>query len=278
VSAGERSAERGAPAAPAIRAHEDLVYVVAKAPRPGAAKTRLCPPLTPEQAAELAGAFLDDVLATVAAAGLHGRVICRDAVEQAALRRAVAGRARVDVQLGRGLGDAMESAFRLGLAEGFRSVGVLGADNPTLSWGVLRDAFAALDGQADVTLGPSDDGGYYLLAARAVHPPLFRDMVWSTSAVAAQTLERCRALGLRTYLAARWYDVDDAGGLDRLRADLRVAPRHVAPRTRAALLRVALDEQRSRPLVVETGGRRHRPQVVEPRSHAPHAPSNSGQG
>jgi rSAM/selenodomain-associated transferase 1 len=209
--------------------------VVAKAPLAGQSKTRLCPPLTPPVAARLAGAFLLDTLATVAAAGLAPRVICRDAAEQEALRALVGGQATVHVQEGAGLGDALESAFRQGLGGGAAVVGVLGADAPTLPAAVLADGCRAVATGYDVALGESDDGGYYLLAARAVHPVLFRDMAWSTSAVGAETRRRCRAAGLRTHLLPRWYDVDDAAALGTLRAELaRTAP-GVAPRTRAEL-------------------------------------------
>src|SRR5207247_1051649 len=84
--------------------------------------------------------------------------------------------------------------------------------------------------------GPSDDGGYYLLAAKQLSPALFRDMVWSTSDVAQETLRRCAALALRTRVVATWPDVDDAGALRRLVAALRGAPPDVAPPTRGALV------------------------------------------
>jgi uncharacterized protein len=211
------------------------IYVVAKAPCPGQSKTRLCPPLTPEGAARLAGAFLLDVLDVVAAAGLAPRIICRDAAEQAALQALVGGGVAVHVQEGHGLGDALESAFRRGLADGFPVVGVLGADVPTLPPAVLRDACRAVVDGPDVALGRSDDGGYYLLAARAVHPTLFRNMTWSTAEVAAETLRRCRAAGLRPRLLPPWYDVDDGAALVALQADLDTAPAGIAPRTRATL-------------------------------------------
>lgn len=212
-----------------------VVYVVAKAPRPGHSKTRLCPPLSPDEAARLARAFLLDTLANVRDAGLVPRIICRDPAEQALLRGLVGRSATVHVQDGEGLGEAMESAFRQGLAEGFREVAVLGADSPTLPPAVLVEAFHAVGGGHDVALGRSDDGGYYLLAARAVHGSLFRDMIWSTPAVAEVTLGRCRAAALRTYLLPSWYDVDDVPALASLRRELLRLPTGVAPYTRAEL-------------------------------------------
>lgn len=213
----------------------DVVYVVAKAPMVGGSKTRLCPPLEPREAAALAEAFVLDSIATVRRAACEARVICRNRDEQVALRALVRGAARIDVQLGSGLGAALRSAFRMGLRDGFTSVAVLGADSPTLPAAVIQQAFIALSSGANVALGPSEDGGYYLLAASALYPSLFRGMPWSTDAVAAVTLARCRAAGLRTHLLPTWYDVDDVSALARLEADL-AGSEHVAPHTCAVVL------------------------------------------
>ena len=211
------------------------MYVVAKAPHPNTCKTRLCPPLQPNQAGRLAEAFLLDSLIIVRHASLEARIICRDAAEQATLERIVGGLAPVCIQAGTELGDALESAFQQGLADGFSAVAVLGADSPTLSPAVLCEAFATLDHGADVAIGPCEDGGYYLLAAAALHRQLFRDIEWSTSAVARITLARCRAAGLRTHRLLTWYDVDDPASLARLQAHLLKAPVSVAPHTRCQL-------------------------------------------
>ena len=212
-----------------------MAYVVAKAPRPGVTKTRLCPPLSPDQAAQLASAFLLDTVATVNLAGVSARIVCREASEQRPLGRLVGLLVPVSVQSGNGLGDALEGAFREGLADGASAVAVLGADSPTLPGLLLGEAFAALAHGFDVVLGPAEDGGYYLLAARAVHPWLFRDMGWSTDRVASETLRRCRTLGLRTHILPAWYDVDDAASLDILRSDLLRLPTGTAAHTRAVL-------------------------------------------
>ena len=212
-----------------------VVYVVAKLPRPGASKTRLCPPLRHDQAARLARAFLLDTLTTVRLTGFEARVICRDAVERASLIPLVGRLSTVHTQARAGLSDALESAFREGLSHGFEVVGVLGPDSPTLPVALVQEAFRAVAGGADVALGPCEDGGYYLLVARTLHPDLFRDIPWSTSAVAEITLDRCRALGLRVHRLPMWYDVDDAASLARLCAELSRSPATVAPHTRAAL-------------------------------------------
>jgi rSAM/selenodomain-associated transferase 1 len=231
----------------------EVVYVMAKAPQPGAAKTRLCPPLQPAQAARLAEAFLRDAVAIVERAGCQGRIMCRGDAERLALENLLRASTPVQVQTGAGLGDALESAFRQGLADGCEAVGVLGADSPTLPPAVVREAFVALRRGADVALGPSDDGGYYLLAARALHSALFHDMPWSTSAVGALTLARCREAGLSTHLLPTWYDVDDGASLARLQAELRTGAPSLAPLTRAALGIPAAEVPRPAPAPLSYG-------------------------
>jgi rSAM/selenodomain-associated transferase 1 len=212
-----------------------VVYVMAKAPRAGAAKTRLCPPLCPAQAARLAEAFLVDTVAIVQRAGCEVRVMCRNGAERRALESVLGASTPVCVQEGKGLGDALESAFRQGLADDGTAVAVLGADSPTLPPPLVREAFVALGRGADVALGPSEDGGYYLLAARALHQSLFHDMPWSTCAVGALTLARCREAGLSAHVLPTWYDVDDRASLARLQAELSGGAPSLAPRTRSAL-------------------------------------------
>lgn len=211
-----------------------VVYVVAKAPRAGQAKTRLSPPLSLEGAADVAEGFLRDTMALARRAGADVRLICRDAGEREALL-GFAGADEIDVQRGEGVGEAMESAFEEGLRRGYGMVAVLGMDVPTLPHAIVAEALAACAEEDQVALGPSDDGGYYLLAARRTHAALFREMRWSTSEVAGETLRRAASLGLRVHVLPVWSDVDDAEGLERLRGELAAAGPEVAPHTRAAL-------------------------------------------
>jgi uncharacterized protein len=219
---------------------DSVVYVVAKAPRPGAVKTRLSPILDPEQSAALARGFLLDTLATVrAATGVATRVVCRDPADASAIREMV-GEVDLLCQRGDGLGAALEECFQAGLAAGFARVAVLGSDSPTLPGWIIGRAFASLDA-CDIAIGPTEDGGYYLLAARVLHPTLFRGMVWSTDSVFRETLARCEAAGLLTTILPTWYDVDAPDDLERLRSDLAAGPPDVAPHTRRALDRSAVD-------------------------------------
>jgi len=218
-----------------------IVYVVAKAPQPSTCKTRLCPPLSTEEAVGLARAFLLDAIEIVERAGADVRVMCRTNAERTLLLDLVNGELPVSVQQGRGLGSALQSAFTEGLEAGYTAVGVFGADSPTLDPHTLRTAFAALEDGADIALGPSEDGGYYLLVADAVYPHLFHRMPWSTSRVAQLTLDRSEALGLTMRLLPTWYDVDDWAGLMQLREEIMMDRPDIARHTRQELARAGLD-------------------------------------
>ncbi|HEV2126058.1 MAG TPA: TIGR04282 family arsenosugar biosynthesis glycosyltransferase, partial [Chloroflexota bacterium] len=200
-----------------IRMRAAVVYIVAKAPRAGQVKTRLCPPLRPEEAARLAEAFLRDTIALVQEADVTTRLLCRDAAEREALRAYCDDGRSVHVQHGDGLGAAMEGAFVEGLRDGFGAVGVIGTDTPDVPASILREAFGHLALGADVAFGPSTDGGYYFLGAKRVFPTLFREMVWSTSRVGEETLRRCTALALTVHRLPAWSDVDDIATLKALR-------------------------------------------------------------
>ena len=212
-----------------------VVYIVAKAPRPGHAKTRLAPVLTSEQGSAMARAFLLDTLDVARRArGVAVRVICPGEADAAYLRHLCGRDVGLVCQPGFGLGAALEACFRHGLADGFGKVAVLGSDSPTLSPRVIERAFAALDDH-ELAIGPSEDGGYYLLGARAVHPSLFRDMVWSTDRVYAETLIRAGRAGLRAATLPRWYDVDTPEDLARLARDVAMGRSTRAPHSRRAL-------------------------------------------
>jgi hypothetical protein len=109
----------------------------------------------------------------------------------------------------------------------------MNSDGPTLPQTCLEEAFSALD-SADVTLGLSHDGGYYLIGMRQLHPDLFRGIDWSTERVIPQTLAICRRLGLAVHQLPAWYDVDVEADLARLTGDLARHPA-AAPRTWAFL-------------------------------------------
>jgi len=115
----------------------------------------------------------------------------------------------------------MRDAFKELFAGGYESAVMIGADLPTLPLSHLRAAFAALE-RRPVVLGPSLDGGYYLIGLRAPQPELFEGIAWSTSQVLSQTIERINQLGLQVQCLEPWYDVDTIDDLDFLVSHLRL--------------------------------------------------------
>jgi uncharacterized protein len=201
------------------------VLVAAKAPAPGRSKTRLVPPLTPAQAAALARALLLDTLDSCREGG-HPPHLLAPAADVDAIA-ALAGAAPVLAQEGRGLADALRRAMARHLPAG--PVAIVASDVPGLPAGALDAAFRALDEGADLVLGPSHDGGYWLIAMRGYHEAPFTEIPWSTPACAAVTAERAGAAGLRVERLELWRDVDTSVDLAALgRADLAGAPRTAA--------------------------------------------------
>ena len=216
---------------------------MAKAPRAGTSKTRLCPPLRPEQAAALSGAFLRDMCALVQAVATADLFVAyAPAAARAEMRAHVPAEARLLAATGEsvnepgveGFGRALLEAMRTLFALGYGAACVLNSDSPTLPTDYLAEAAERLlTTRESAVLGPTGDGGYYLLGLTRPEPRMFAGIAWSTASVAATTRARAAEAGLAYSELARWNDVDDAAGLARLRRELDHMPG--APATRAAL-------------------------------------------
>jgi rSAM/selenodomain-associated transferase 1 len=212
------------------------IVVVGKAPQAGSTKTRLSPPLSQADATALYAAFLTDTLAIALAMDWHSVTLVYPPTEGAgdALRSFVPERVGLKAQSGLGLGAALADAFASHFEAGFGRVVLIGSDNPNLPRRLLDAADRALD-DCDLVIGPSSDGGYYLIGMDRPHLGVFENITWSTEMVYRQTLERAAALGLRCQSLDEWYDVDTIDDLRRLRADLANDAPTVAAATRAAL-------------------------------------------
>jgi uncharacterized protein len=217
----------------------DALIVVAKQPVPGQTKTRLCPPLSPEQAADLYRCLLLDTLALAARLDAADLVLAYTPLGARAYFRGLAPRLfRLLPQQGAGLGERLANALAQQFDRGYQRAVIMNSDGPTLPLCYLEEAFSALGG-ADVTLGAGHDGGYYLIGMNRLHPALFEGIAWSTEQVLPQTLATCRDLQLQVHLLPEWYDVDVAADLDRLRRELD-RDSTAAPRSAAFLLRAGL--------------------------------------
>ena len=206
--------------------------IYAKEPVAGRVKTRLVPPLTPQEAGDLFRAMLGGGLAPAAhLPGLGPWLFVADGGDGTRFPPE-AHPLPCRPQNGTDLGLRMENTFRELFAAGYAEVAIIGSDSPDLPAAHIDAAFARL-GEADVVYGPSADGGYYLIALRQVHEVLFRDIPWSSGTELRLSLERARAAGLTSALLPEWYDVDTPADLER--PGLVVAS-NGAPRTREFLL------------------------------------------
>jgi rSAM/selenodomain-associated transferase 1 len=192
-----------------------------KAPRAGESKTRLVPPLSPDEAAELSVCFLRDTAANIAGVssegGADGVAVYTPVGAEAAFDGLLPLTFKLLAQRGEGFGERLLYATSDLLAVGYKSVCLIDSDSPTLPSALLQTAVSALARAGDrVVLGAADDGGYYLIGLNCAHRRLFEKIDWSTPKVFTQTVERAAEINLEVELLPSWYDVDDAATLGRL--------------------------------------------------------------
>ena len=194
------------------------IAVMAKASMPGRVKTRLVPPLTAEEAAALNTSFLrdtaDNLIGASAYANIQGYMAFAPAASAGFFRGILPERIGLLETLASDFGECLFQAASSLLDDGHGAVCLLNSDSPTLPAAYLIAAATALAVPGDrIVLGPSTDGGYYLIGLKRPHRRLFEDVDWSTDRVAAQTLARARELNLSEHHLPSWYDVDDADAL-----------------------------------------------------------------
>ncbi len=215
----------------------NILLVVAKRPAPGQTKTRLTPPLTPEQASTLYECFLRDTLDLIRQAATHHPIqpaIAYLPASEIDYFRQLAPDFELIVQEGPDLGERLDNALTSSLGNGYARAVIMDSDSPTLPAACLVEAFTALD-HADVTLGPCADGGYYLIGLKRPAPRLLRAVRMSTPTVLQDTISLAEQEGLTVHLLPTWYDVDTVAELGQLIDELRHAPVDLAPHTRMGL-------------------------------------------
>jgi rSAM/selenodomain-associated transferase 1 len=214
----------------------EALALLAKEPSPGRVKTRLCPPLSPDEAARLGSCLLEDAAEELASLRGVLRLLFLDPPESVARVAGgpFAGFERLP-QRGGDLGERMLRAASLCFRRGARRAVLVGADCPGLTTGRVRQAFRELRSGAAAVLGPSADGGYYLLGLTFPDARLFEGIPWSTDAVLRETAARCRAAGAPFSCLRRERDVDTFGDLLALRDRVASHPTPRCPRTREFL-------------------------------------------
>jgi rSAM/selenodomain-associated transferase 1 len=228
---------------------ERVLVIMAKAPRPGAVKTRLAPSLSPAAVTAFYGCLLDDTLALARSLGDVEVAIMCPGSDVNELAQLAGSDITVVAQKGEGLAAGLTSVFAHFAPDRQRDahqrrIIAFNSDSPHLPHSVLEDAFETLAAH-DVVVGPTYDGGYYLVGAKASHPALFTGDGMGTSNALDRLRSSAQALELSVGFADSFYDIDVADDLTRLAAELRLAPAR-APRTAAWLKQWELVAAQSR--------------------------------
>ena len=188
---------------------EGALIIFAKAPIPGQVKTRLCPPLNPDEAASLHGSMVMDIAEqTRGIRRLDRFLACTPSLDHAFFQT-LAARYRLTLceQVGDDLGQRMNHAINKSLKKGYQYALVIGTDIPALSLETYKKAVSLLKTQ-DIVLGPTHDGGYYLIGLKRPTPEIFTDISWSTGNVCALTQEKAQVLGRTVGLLDFECDID----------------------------------------------------------------------
>lgn len=217
---------------------------MAKAPLAGEVKTRLVPPLTAREAADLNICFLRDMAANIESTAetesVSGLVVYTPTGSEPAFSGVLPEGFALLAQRGASLGERLCNATDDLLRDGYGAVCLINSDSPTLPKSILIRAVASLAAAGDrVVLGAAEDGGYYLIGLKHAHRNLFNEIAWSTSDVLARTRQRAAEIDLPVELLPPWYDVDDAQTLHQLCEQLfstsSLNDAYPAPHTRAFL-------------------------------------------
>jgi uncharacterized protein len=224
------------------------VAIICKTPRPGQSKTRLSPPLAPEECAAISGCFIQDLSGTIAHVAGDGRAagyaVYTPAGTEAELRALLPKGFGLVLQGGGDLGARLDKGIRDLLAAGHAGAIIINSDSPTLPRTILDAAVGAVLRGDNAVLSPALDGGYTLIGLSKPHPHLFADIPWSTDIVYELTLQRAREIGLPVVALDGWYDVDDIVSYAMLERELNgvhppctTGPLQDAPKTRAFVRR-----------------------------------------
>jgi len=203
------------------------VGLFCKTPAAGLSKTRLSPPLHPEECAALSACFIRDLAATIDEVARDGTAVgyavYTPAGTEAALRKLLPASFNLLLQTGDDFGARLTNAMRTLLARHDGAI-LVNADSPTLPAAILRAAVEAARRHDAVVLSPALDGGYTLIGLSRMHERLFADIPWSTSQVYARTVARAAEIDLTVANVPGWYDVDDAASLALLLSELDGRP------------------------------------------------------
>ncbi len=187
--------------------NERVLGLFAKWPSPGLVKSRLAADTNPEWAADVAMAFLQDIIDRCCQLVVRRILVFSPDNSEKAFRKMLDGKFELMPQLGGDLGTRLSTFVAHWFEKKVSSVVLIGMDSPTLPLAFLEQAFDALE-ESEVVLGPATDGGYYLIGFNKFIPKLFEGIAWSTENVLLETVNKVRDLNLKLTMLPPWYDVD----------------------------------------------------------------------
>lgn len=207
-----------------MRVSTVAVAIMCKTPMSGLSKTRLSPPLRPDECAAISACFIRDLSVTIASLAAEGDVtgyaVYTPLGSEMALRALLPESFHLVPQRDGGFGVRLIAGIADLLAEGHDGAILVNSDSPTLPKAILRAAVDAVRSGDNVTLSPAIDGGYTLIGLSRLHVRLFEDIPWSTAEVYRLTLDRAAEIALPVINVPAWYDVDDALSFQMLEAEL----------------------------------------------------------
>ena len=200
------------------------IAIMCKTPEPGRSKTRLSPPLRPEECAAISSCFIRDLSSTVAGLAAEGAVtgyaVYTPVGSEPELRQLLPPSFRLLPQIDGDFGERLLRGTQDLLAAGHRGAILVNSDSPTLPRRILREAAEAVVAGDNVVLSPAHDGGYTLIGLSQPHRKFFENIPWSTSEVFALTVQRAVEIGVPVLTVPGWYDVDDAASLRLLEDEM----------------------------------------------------------
>lgn len=221
----------------------DALAIMLKAPASGDVKTRLVPPLTYHEAAELYRCFLDDIFENI-------RPDTYDVFASFTPESRIKDLAGIIPegipsfkQEGDTLGDRMYNVFRYLFEKGYKRVSIIGSDIPDMPTEFISESFNSLDGKTSLVLGPAKDGGYYLIGMDRLQKAPFDGIAWSTGTVLEDTLKNARRSGISYRLLGEWHDIDTVEDLLLLKGSKRARKSSDFIGKRAQLLFDSPDEK-----------------------------------
>jgi rSAM/selenodomain-associated transferase 1 len=215
--------------------NENALVIMAKEPKVGSTKTRMTPSLTLEEAARLYEVLLWDTIALVAGIKNVDLAITVTPPESEAYFKRVAPTDTILIPVEcENLGQCLSSSLSCLLEMKYKKVFALNGDGPSLPADFIQQAIQKLEDH-DLVLGPTYDGGYYLVGFKELLPEIFEDISWSTDRVLAQSLQQARQQGRSIHQLPIWYDVDDVDDLEKLQAEMQNLPPDSLKHTRKYL-------------------------------------------